>query len=206
MSPSTAGRREWTALAVLSLPLLIVSMDVSVLFFAVPHIAAELQPTATQMLWIFDIYGFVLAGLLLTMGNVADRVGRRRLLLIGAFAFGAASVLAAYAPSAEWLVVARALLGVGGSTLMPSTLAIIRSMFADPAERAKAVAIWSAVLAGGVGIGPVVAGFLLEHYWWGSVFLINVPFMLLLLVVGPVLLPDPAAPPLESTCSARCSH
>ncbi len=190
MSPSTAGRREWIALAVLSLPLLIVSMDVSVLFFAVPHIAEELQPTATQLLWIFDIYGFVLAGLLLTMGAVADRIGRRRLLLIGAFAFGAASVLAAYAPSAEWLVVGRALLGVGGSTLMPSTLAIIRNLFTDSVERAKAVAIWSAVLAGGVGIGPVVAGFLLQHYWWGSVFLINVPFMLLLLVIGPTLLPE----------------
>ncbi len=142
------------------------------------------------MLWIFDIYGFVLAGLLLTMGSVADRIGRRRLLLLGAVAFGAASVLAAYAPSAEWLIAARALLGVGGSTLMPSTLAIIRNLFADPAQRAKAVGVWSAVLAGGVGLGPVVAGFLLEHYWWGSVFLINVPFMLLLLVIGPVLLPE----------------
>ena len=190
MASSTAGRREWTALAVLCLPLLLVSMDVSVLFFAVPSIAAALEPTATQLLWIFDIYGFVLAGLLLTMGNVADRIGRRRLLLLGAVAFGAASVLAAYAPSAEWLILARALLGVGGSTLMPSTLAIIRNVFADPAQRAKAVGVWSAVLAGGVGLGPVVAGFLLEHYWWGSVFLINVPFMLLLLVIGPALLPE----------------
>jgi DHA2 family multidrug resistance protein-like MFS transporter len=190
MASSTAGRREWTALAVLCLPLLIVSMDVSVLFFAVPHIAESLEPTATQLLWIFDIYGFVLAGLLLTMGNVADRIGRRRLLLLGAVAFGAASVLAAYAPSAEWLIVARALLGVGGATLMPSTLAIIRNLFPDPAQRAKAVGAWSAVLAGGVGLGPVVAGFLLEHYWWGSVFLINVPFMLLLLVIGPVLVPE----------------
>ncbi|MDC5698550.1 MFS transporter [Intrasporangium calvum] len=190
MAPSTAGRREWTALAVLCLPLLIVSMDVSVLFFAVPHIAEELAPTATQMLWIFDIYGFVLAGLLLTMGNVADRMGRRRLLLLGAFAFGAASVVAAYAPGPEWLILARALLGVGGSTLMPSTLAIIRNLFAEPAQRAKAVGIWSAVLAGGVGIGPVVAGILLEHYWWGSVFLINVPFMLVLLAIGPFLLPE----------------
>ena len=124
MASSTAGRREWTALAVLCLPLLLVSMDVSVLFFAVPSIAAALEPTATQLLWIFDIYGFVLAGLLLTMGNVADRIGRRRLLLLGAVAFGAASVLAAYAPNAEWLILARALLGVGGSTLMPSTLAL----------------------------------------------------------------------------------
>ena len=194
MTISRAGRREWTALAVLCLPLLIVSMDVSVLFFAVPHISAALQPTATQMLWIFDIYGFVLAGLLLTMGNVADRVGRRRLLLVGAVAFALASFLAAHASSAETLILARAVLGLGGATLMPSTLGIVRSMFHDDAERAKAVGIWSAVMAGGVGIGPVVSGLLLEHFWWGSVFLINVPFMALLLVLGPALLPESRNP------------
>jgi DHA2 family multidrug resistance protein-like MFS transporter len=188
-----AGRREWTALAVLCLPVLIVSMDVSVLFFAVPHIAEALAPTATQVLWIFDVYGFVLAGLLLTMGNLADRIGRRRLLLLGATAFGVASVLAAYAPSAEWLIAARALMGVGGATLMPSTLAIVRNLFTDDAERAKAVGVWSAVMAGGVGIGPVISGILLAHFWWGSVFLINVPVMLALLVVAPFLLPESRA-------------
>lgn len=193
MQAQRAGRREWTILGVLCLPLLIVSMDVSVLFFAVPQIAADLEPSATQLLWVFDVYGFVLAGLLLTMGNVADRIGRRRLLLLGALAFGAASVMAAYAPSAEWLIAARALLGVGGSTLMPSTLAIVRNTFEDEGERAKAVGIWSAVMAGGVGLGPVVAGLLLEHFWWGSVFLINVPFMLLLLAVGPAVLPESKA-------------
>jgi MFS transporter, DHA2 family, multidrug resistance protein len=185
-----AGRREWTALAVLCLALLIVSMDVSVLFFAVPHIAESLSPSSTQLLWMFDVYGFVLAGLLLTMGGLADRFGRRRLLLVGALAFGAASVLAAYAPSAGWLIAARALLGVGGAMLMPSTLAIIRTLFADEGERAKAVGVWSAVMAGGVGIGPVVAGVLLEHFWWGSVFLVNVPIMIALLVVAPFLLPE----------------
>ncbi|HET7800306.1 MAG TPA: MFS transporter [Humibacillus xanthopallidus] len=185
-----AGRREWTALVVLCLPLLMVSMDVSVLFFAVPHIAEALEPTSTQLLWIFDVYGFVLAGLLLTMGGLADRVGRRRLLLIGAVAFAAASVLAAYAPSAEWLIAARALLGVGGATLMPSTLALVRNLFADDAERAKAISIWSAVMAGGVGLGPVISGVLLEHYWWGSVFLVNVPVMLALVLVAPFLLPE----------------
>ncbi|WP_330476168.1 MFS transporter [Terrabacter sp. C0L_2] len=189
-SPPQAGRREWTALAVLCLPLLIVSMDVSVLFFAVPHIAEALSPTATQLLWVFDVYGFVLAGLLLTMGGLADRIGRRRLLLLGAVAFGAASVLAAYAPSAGWLIAARALLGIGGATLMPSTLAIIRTLFADDAERAKAVGVWSAVMAGGVGIGPVISGVLLERFWWGSVFLVNVPVMVALLVVAPFLLPE----------------
>ena len=185
-----AGRRQWTALAVLCLPLLMVSVDVSVLFFAVPHIAAQLHPSGTEILWIFDVYGFVLAGLLLTMGSVADRIGRRRLLLVGAAAFGGASVLAAYAPSPAWLVAARALLGVGGSTLMPSTLAIIRDLFVDAAQRAKAVSVWSAVLAGGVGLGPVLAGLLLDRYFWGSVFLVNVPVMLALLAVGPLVLPE----------------
>lgn len=190
MASTTARRREWIALGVLCLPLLMVSMDVSVLFFAVPHISESLQPTATQMLWIFDVYGFVLAGLLLTMGSVADRIGRRRLLLLGALAFAAASVLAAYAGSAEQLIAARALLGVGGATLMPSTLAIVRTLFVDPVERAKAIGVWSAVMAGGVGVGPVVSGILLAHFWWGSVFLINVPVMVALLAVAPFLLPE----------------
>ena len=193
-APPRAGRREWTALAVLCLPLLIVSMDVSVLFFAVPHIAEALDPTATQVLWMFDVYGFVLAGLLLTMGNLADRIGRRRLLLLGATAFGLASLLAAWAPSAEWLIAARALMGVGGATLMPSTLALVRNLFADPGERARAVGVWSAVMAGGVGIGPVISGLLLAHFWWGSVFLVNVPVMLALLAVAPFLLPESKAP------------
>jgi DHA2 family multidrug resistance protein-like MFS transporter len=189
-----AGRREWIALSVLCLPLLMVSMDVSILFFAVPHIAADLHPTGTELLWIFDGYGFVLAGLLLTMGSLADRIGRRRLLLIGAAAFGAASILAAYAPSSGWLIAARGLLGVGGSTLMPSTLAIVRNAFAGEADRAKAIGIWSAVMAGGVGIGPVLAGVLLDHFFWGSVFLVNVPVMAALLLAGPALLPESRDP------------
>src|SRR6188472_2007083 len=146
---SRAGRREWIGLAVLILPILIASMDVSVLFFAVPFIAQDLQPTATQQLWIFDIYGFVLAGLLLTMGSVGDRIGRRRLLLIGAVAFSAASLLAAYAQTAEMLIAARAVLGIAGATLMPSTLALIRNLFHAEADRTKAVAIWSAALTAG---------------------------------------------------------
>jgi DHA2 family multidrug resistance protein-like MFS transporter len=187
---SRAGRREWVGLAVLVLPILIASMDVSVLFFAVPFIAQDLQPTATQQLWIFDIYGFVLAGLLLTMGSLGDRIGRRRLLLIGAVAFSAASLLAAYAQSAEMLIAARAVLGVAGATLMPSTLALIRNLFHDDADRTKAVAIWSAALTGGVTIGPIISGILLEHFWWGSVFLINLPAMLLLLITAPFLVPE----------------
>jgi DHA2 family multidrug resistance protein-like MFS transporter len=192
--PPRAGRREWTALAVLMLPLLLVSMDVSVLYFAIPEISADLRPSGTQQLWIFDIYAFAVAGLLITMGSVGDRIGRRRLLLIGATAFGAASLVAAYAHSAETLIAARALLGIGGATLMPSTLALVRSLFLDPAQRAKAIAIWSAVMTAGVALGSVLSGLLVEFFWWGSVFLVNLPAMALLLVLGPVLLPESKDP------------
>ncbi|WP_052286922.1 MFS transporter [Streptomyces sp. 769] len=185
-----AGRREWIALVVLLLPCLLVSMDVSVLYFAVPFLSAQLEPSAVQQLWILDVYGFVLAGLLITMGALGDRIGRRRLLLTGAVLFGLASCLAAYAQSAEMLIAARALLGVGGATLMPSTLAMIRNLFPDERQRGKAVAIWSAAVTGGIAIGPVLSGALLEHFWWGAVFLVNTPAMALLLICGPLLLPE----------------
>jgi DHA2 family multidrug resistance protein-like MFS transporter len=185
-----AGRKEWIALGVLALPLLLVSMDVSVLYFAVPFISADLGVNATQQLWIFDIYGFVLAGLLITMGSLGDRIGRRKLLIFGALGFGLASVAAAYAQSPEQLIAARAVLGIGGATLMPSTLALIRNMFHDAKQRSKAIAFWSAVMMGGITLGPVLGGFLLEHFWWGSVFLINTPAMVLLLVLAPMLLPE----------------
>ncbi|MFJ4717170.1 MFS transporter [Streptomyces sp. NPDC088785] len=187
---SRAGRKEWTALVVLMLPLLLVSMDVSVLYFAIPQISADLAPTGTQQLWIFDIYAFVLAGLLMTMGSLGDRIGRRRLLLAGAVAFGAASVCAAYATSAEMLIAARAVLGVGGATLMPSTMALVRNMFRDAGQRAKAIGIWSGVMTGGIALGSVMSGILVEHFWWGSVFLVNLPAMVLLLVLAPLLLPE----------------
>jgi DHA2 family multidrug resistance protein-like MFS transporter len=193
-SSTRAGGREWTALGVLMLPLLLVSMDVSVLYFATPAIGADLNPSGTQQLWIFDIYGFVLAGLLMTMGSLGDRIGRRRLLLMGAAAFGAASLLAAYANSAETLIAARAVLGVGGATLMPSTMAMLRTMFTDPAQRAKAIGLWSGVMTGGIALGSVMSGILVEHFWWGSVFLVNLPAMALLLVLGPVLLPESKNP------------
>ncbi|MEV6282264.1 MFS transporter [Kribbella sp. NPDC051770] len=189
-----AGRREWIALGVLALPLLLVSMDVSVLYFAVPFISADLGVSATEQLWIFDVYGFVLAGMLITMGALGDRIGRRRLLLIGAVAFGLASVAAAYAQNPEQLIAARAVLGIGGATLMPSTLALIRNLFHDAGQRQKAIAFWSAVMLGGISLGPVLGGVLLEHFWWGSVFLINTPAMVLLLVIAPVLLPEFKAP------------
>ncbi|MEU6368133.1 MFS transporter [Streptomyces sp. NPDC046931] len=193
-SATRAGRREWTALGVLMLPLLLVSMDVSVLYFAIPAISADLEPSSTQQLWIFDIYAFVLAGLLMTMGSLGDRIGRRKLLLIGASAFGAASLAAAYANSAETLIAARAVLGIGGATLMPSTMALIRTMFTDPAQRAKAIGMWSGVMTAGIALGSVMSGVLVQYFWWGSVFLVNLPAMALLLVLGPVLLPESKDP------------
>ncbi|MGW6836963.1 MFS transporter [Streptomyces sp. NPDC054949] len=189
-SARLAGRREWTAFTVLLLPLLLVSMDVSVLYFAIPAITRELDPSATQQLWIFDSYAFALSGLLITMGSLGDRIGRRKLLLIGASAFGLASVGAAYATSAEMLIACRVLLGVGGATLMPSTLALVRNLFRDARQRAQAIAIWSGAMTGGIALGSVMSGVMLNHFHWGSVFLINVPAMLLLLVLVPVLVPE----------------
>ncbi len=193
-TPTTAraGRREWLALAVLALPLLLVSMDVAVLYFAVPFISRDLHATASQQLWIFDIYGFVLAGLLITMGALSDRFGGRRVLLIGAAGFGLASLGAALAHTAPTLILARALLGAAGATLMPSTLGLIRTLFQDAGDRARAIGIWSGVMAGGVSLGPVISGALLQHFSWNSVFLINIPAMLLLLALGPTLLPHVA--------------
>ncbi|MEV5766799.1 MFS transporter [Micromonospora sp. NPDC052213] len=192
--PSRARGREWLGLVALVIPALLASMDLSVLFMAAPWISAELEPSTGQYLWIMDIYGFVMAGLLVTMGSLGDRVGRRRLLLVGAAAFGAASLLAAFATTPELLIVARALLGLGGATLAPSTLSLIRGMFADEDQRRTAVGVWTAGFTGGIAIGPIVGGFLLERFWWGSVFVINVPVMLLLLAVGPFLLRESKDP------------
>ena len=185
-----AGRREWIGLAVLMLPTLLIVMDLTVLHLAVPHLSADLQPSSTQLLWIVDIYGFMIAGSLVTMGTLGDRIGRRKLLLIGATAFGIASILAAFSPSAEMLIAARALLGVAGATLMPSTMSLIRNMFLDEKERTMAIGIWVSGFSVGSAIGPLVGGFLLEHFWWGSVFLLGVPVMALLLALGPILLPE----------------
>lgn len=188
--PSTTDlRRSWTAFGVLALPLLLVSMDVSILYFAVPQISEDLHASATQQLWIFDVYGFVLAGLLVTMGAVADRIGARRLLLIGAVAFSATSVGAAVSQTPEQLIAARAVLGLAGATLMPSTLSMVRTLFPDDRERSRAVAAWTGIMTAGVALGPVLSGVLLEHFAWGSVFLVNLPAMTLLVVAGPMLLP-----------------
>jgi len=179
-------------------------MDLTVLHLAVPQLSADLKPSSAQLLWIIDIYGFLVAGSLITMGTLGDRIGRRRLLLIGAAAFGVASVLAAFSTSAAMLIVSRALLGVAGATLAPSTLSLIRNMFLDPGQRTTAIAVWITSYSVGGAIGPLLGGIVLEYFWWGSVFLIGVPVMVLLLVLGPILLPeyrDPEAgrPDLVST-------
>ncbi|MFL5445539.1 MAG: MFS transporter [Myxococcales bacterium] len=191
-----AGRREWSGLAVIALPCLLYSMDLTVLDLAVPALSADLKPSSTQLLWILDIYGFLVAGSLVTMGTLGDRIGRRRLLLFGAGAFAAASTLAAFSTSAAMLIAARAVLGLAGATLAPSTLSLIRNMFLDPRQRTVAVGVWMSSYSAGAVIGPPLGGFLLQHFFWGSVFLISVPVMGLLLVLGPLLLPefrDPAA-------------
>ncbi|MFC7548648.1 MFS transporter [Plantactinospora sp. GCM10030261] len=185
-----ATRREWLGLAILALPTLLLSVDVSVLYLALPQLSVELGADSTEQLWILDIYGFLLAGFLVTMGNLGDRVGRRRLLLIGGGAFGVTSLIAAYSTSPEMLIAARALLGVAGATLMPSTMALIKNMFRNPQQMGVAISVWMSCFMGGMTVGPLVGGVLLENYWWGSVFLLGVPIMLLLLVAGPVLLPE----------------
>ena len=197
-----AGRREWIGLAVLALACLLYVMDLTVLHLAVPSISEDLQPSSSQLLWIIDIYGFMVAGFLITMGTLGDRIGRRKLLLIGAAAFGALSLLAAFSTSPEMLIVSRALLGVAGATLAPSTLSLIFSMFPDPKQRAVAIGVWISAFSAGSAIGPVLGGILLEHFWWGSVFLLALPVMGLLLVLGPIVLPeyrDPDAGRLDLT-------
>jgi len=205
IAASKAGRREWLGLAVLALPCLVYSMDLTVLNLALPHLTADLRPSPTQLLWIVDIYGFLLAGALITMGTLGDRIGRRRLLLIGATAFGLASLLAAFSNSAEMLVFSRAVLGLAAATLAPSTLSLIHNMFRDPRERTFAISVWIASFSAGGAIGPVVGGFMLAYFWWGSVFLIALPVMALLLIAGPFLLPefrDPHAGRLDIVSAA----
>ncbi|MFK5583079.1 MFS transporter [Serinicoccus sp. LYQ131] len=186
--------RRWSALAVLVLPVLLISIDMSVLGVAVPALSADLEPSSSQLLWIIDLYSFLLAGMLVLMGSLGDRFGRRRLLLIGAPAFGLASALAAFSTSPEMLIASRALLGLGGATLMPSTLGLLRTIFPERRERQAAIAVWAAAFSGGAALGPVLGGLLLEHFWWGSVFLINVPVMVVFMVAALVLLPESKDP------------
>ncbi|MEV4222690.1 MFS transporter [Nonomuraea sp. NPDC049725] len=185
-----AGPREWLGLFVLTLPTVLLALDATVLNLAVPHLGADLEPTGAELLWAVDIYGFMIAGFLVTMGRLGDRIGRRRLLMAGALGFGLASALAAVSTSPEMLIAARALLGIAGATLMPSTLALISTMFKDPRQRGVAISVWVTCFSVGVAVGPVLGGALLEWFWWGSVFLLALPVMALLLVAAPLLLPE----------------
>jgi len=189
-SEPRATHREWIGLAVLALPTLLAAMDFSVLFMALPHLTADLHASGTQSLWVMDVYGFMVAGFLVTMGTLGDRIGRKRLLMTGAAMFGILSLVAAYSVSPEMLIVARALLGIAGATLMPSTLALITNMFRNPRQRATAISLWATCLLVGTIIGPVIGGLLLEFFWWGSTLLLGVPMMGLLLITAPRLLPE----------------
>ncbi len=188
------GARGWLALIVLMLPVLLVSVDNTVLSFALPAIAGDLQPTSIEQLWIIDAYPLVLAGLLVTMGTLGDRFGRRRMLLLGATGFAAVSVLAAFAPTAGALIAARAAMGVFGAMLMPSTLSLLRSIFTDRDQRRLAIAVWASMFSAGAALGPIVGGLLLEHFAWGSVFLLSVPVLIPLLVLAPFLVPESRDP------------
>ncbi|WP_326564380.1 MFS transporter [Micromonospora peucetia] len=189
-----AGAREWVGLGLLALPTVLLGLDVTVLYLVLPSMAAALDPSATQTLWIMDAYGFFIAGFLITMGTLGDRIGRRRLLLIGMTAFAVVSVLAAFAPSAELLIAARALLGIAGATLMPSTLSLISNMFSDVRQRAVAIGVWATMFALGMAAGPVVGGALVDAFWWGAAFLLAAPIAIIVLAGAKALLPEYAAP------------
>ena len=203
--PARATSREWIGLAVLTLAALVYAMDLTVLNLAIPRISEELRPSSVQLLWMIDIYGFLVAGLLITMGTLGDRIGRRKLLLWGAGGFALASLLAAFSASSEMLIASRAVMGVAGATIAPSTLSLIFTMFLDTKQRSTAIGVWIAAYSAGGAIGPLLGGVLLEFFWWGSVFLIGVPVMALLLILGPRTLPeyrDPNARPLDLASAA----
>ncbi|CAL9364806.1 Antiseptic resistance protein [Nocardiopsis dassonvillei] len=193
-APPRATARTWAGLAVLMAPTVLLFLAMTVLFLATPYIAADLGPTGGQLLWINDVYGFVMAGFLVTMGTLGDRVGRRRLLLAGAALFAVASVAAAYAPNPELLIAARSLMGLGAAAIMPATLSLVTVMFTDPRQRGTAIGLWAASVSAGVALGPLVGGLLLEALWWGAAMLIGVPVMAVVLVAVPFLVPEYRAP------------
>ncbi|HKX24399.1 MAG TPA: MFS transporter [Candidatus Saccharimonadales bacterium] len=190
MASQKATNKEWAGLGILGLTSLVVAVDLFVVLLALPKIATDLHASATQLLWITDIYGFLLAGFMITMGTLGDRIGRRKVLMMGSAAFAATSLLVAFSQSTGMLILARALLGIAGAMIAPAALSLIRHMFADPKENARAIGIWLSCLMGGSILGPIVGGLLLQHFWWGSVFLVGVPPMLLALVLGRKFLPE----------------
>ena len=192
--PVKATAREWIGLGILALPCLIYAMDLTVLNLAAPSLSADLRPSAAQLLWIIDIYGFVAAGALTLMGPLGDRIGRRKLLLIGSAAFAVLSLLAAFSRSAPMLILARALLGLAGATLAPSTLSLISAMFRDDRQKTFAISVWVASFSLGGALGPIIGGAVISRFWWGAVFLIPIPIMVMLLATGPRLLPEYANP------------
>jgi DHA2 family multidrug resistance protein-like MFS transporter len=197
-SHNSPGLRAWLGLLVVLGPVLLVSMDGSILYLAMPRVSQDLTPTADQALWTLDIYGFAVGSLLIAFGNIGDRYGRLKLLMIGATVFGLASAASAFAPNAELLIASRALMGVAGATLLPSALAVLSELFSDPRRRAQAIGIFAAAFAAGFAIGPVAGGVLLERFWWGSVFLINLPVIALFLIFAPILLRE-----VSTTSSGR---
>ncbi|MFI6299199.1 MFS transporter [Nonomuraea sp. NPDC050790] len=184
------GAGAWLGLTVLALATLLLAVDNTVLMLALPHLAADLNPSAIELLWITDVYGFMIAGFIITMGSLGDRIGRRRLLLLGSVAFAAASALAAYSTSTTMLIVARVLLGVAGAAIGPSALALVAGLFPGARQRAIAIGVFTACFMGGAAAGPVIGGLLLEHFWWGSVFLMGVPIMALVVLGGLAFLPE----------------
>ena len=191
--------RRWLTLLVLCISLIVITLDNTILNVALPTLSRPasdggLAATASQLQWTVDAYVLVFAGLLLTAGSLGDRFGRYKFLAAGLAIFGIGSLLSAFAPSANALIATRALMGVGGAFIMPATLSIITNVFTDPGERGKAIGVWAGVSALGIGLGPITGGFLLEHFWWGSIFIVNVPIVIAGLVLGFFLVPESMDP------------
>jgi EmrB/QacA subfamily drug resistance transporter len=200
IDPEQVHRRRWSTLAVLVTSVFLVVVDNTIVNVALPTLSRELEADTSQLQWIVDAYALVFAGLLLAFGSLGDRYGRKGALQLGLALFAATSVWAAFSGSAEGLIAARAAMGVGAALVFPATLAILSNVFTDPTERAKAIGIWSAVTGLAVALGPVTGGWLLEHFWWGSVFLVNLPIVAVALALGAVLVPttrDPDAGRLD---------
>jgi EmrB/QacA subfamily drug resistance transporter len=198
--PETVYRRRWATLVVLCVSLIVIGLDNTILNVALPTLVRDLGASASELQWIVDAYTIVFAGLLLTAGSLGDRFGRYKTLVIGLTIFGLGSTASAFAGSAKVLIITRALMGIGGAFIMPSTLSILTNIFTDPVERGRAIGIWAGIAALGIGLGPITGGFLLIHFWWGSVFLVNVPIVTIGLVAGCFLVPDsrdPSAPRLD---------